>query len=485
MYFRHPNSGRIRRPDVTELDNNSAIPAGDGFWALPDVSLSGSATLSLSGSGNLVKTARLGSLTLSISASGIFEKTSLSGGATVDVSASGRLAPFFKGGAVLSLTGDAVLENTPLANAVTLSVTAAVQLEEISLQSACTISISSSGNLYVVRLSEVSLTWPSWSLTATGESSGSTAELTWPARSLTAYSGGSAALTWPVWSLTAAGTVERVGTAELTWPTWVLSAEGLTGGIGSVELTWPDRMLTAFGGGHAELTWPARTLAAAGTLEVVGTAELTWPQWSSSATGLTGGIGTAALTWPTWTLAAAGLTGGVGTIALRWPTLTITATDSGATTETTYAVNLSTGAVTQLLLGAFDKMIAAHGRLYGLQNGDLICLNGSSDDGTDISTTVRFAQQTFGSNHVKRANTVYLHCREDDGIKLTLIQDETRSWAYQTSTDTAPSYGTHKIKVGRGIPFHTMGLILQNRNGGRMDIGGMEILAEELSRRPR
>ena len=44
--------------------------------------------------------------------------------------------------------------------------------------------------------------------------------------------------------------------------------------------------------------------------------------------------------------------------------------------ETTYAVNLTTGAVTTLLLGGFDKLMTAHGRLYGLKNGELTRLEG-------------------------------------------------------------------------------------------------------------
>jgi len=334
--------------------------------------------------------------------------------------------------------------------------------------------------------STLSATWPIRVLFAEGESSDAAATLTWPARSLMAYGGGSAALTWPVRSLTAAGTVERVGTAELTWPTRILSAEGLTGWISSAEITWPDRVLTAFGGGHAELTWPARTLTAAGTLEIVGTTELTWPPWSLSATGLTGGIGTAALTWPTWNLTAAGLTGGVGTLALRWPTLTITATGSGATTETTYAVNLSTGAVTQLLLGAFDKLVTAHGRLYGLRDGALVYLGGDTDQSAEIPVTIRFAPQQFGTLQAKRIDGhVYLNLRENDGVTLTVVQDETTSWDYQTATDNAPALGTHRVKVGRGVTFHSLGLTLKNRNGGRLDVGGLELPVLPLSRKPR
>ncbi len=159
---------------------------------------------------------------------------------------------------------------------------------------------------------------------------------------------------------------------------------------------------------------------------------------------------------------------------------------AGVTTETTYAINLSTGAVTQLLLGAFDKLVTAHGRLYGLRDGALIRLDGDDDSGTAIAATIRFAPQQFGTYLAKRLDgVVYLNTREDDGVTLMLVQDETSSWTYQTSTDASPGMGTHRVKVGRGITFHSLGLVLENRDGGRLDVGGMEIPVYPLSRRPR
>jgi hypothetical protein len=330
------------------------------------------------------------------------------------------------------------------------------------------------------------MTWPVRTLRAEGGPSDGTAVLAWPARSLTAYGGGSAKLTWPARTLTVTSTLQSIGTAELIWAERTLAAEGLSGDLGAVALFWPTRVLTAHGGGHAELSWPTRTLTVTGSLDIVGTATLTWPARTLTADGVLGGVGTATLTWPVRTLTATGLTGGLGTISLAWPTRVLVATGSGATTETTYAVNLSTGAVTQLLLGAFDKLVTAHGRLYGLRDGALIRLDGDDDSGTAIAATIRFAPQQFGTYLAKRLDgVVYLNTRENDGVTLTLVQDEVASWTYRTSTDASPGMGTHRIKVGRGITFHSLGLILENRDGGRLDVGGLEISAYPLSRRPR
>lgn len=350
-----------------------------------------------------------------------------------------------------------------------------------------TVNITATGQLspYFITAT-LSAEWPSRSLTGTGIETNGVAALTWPARTLSAYGGGSAELTWPARTLTATGTVEVIGTAELTWPTRVLSATGLTGGIGSANLVWPVRMLAAFGGGSAVLTWPARTLTVEGTLEIVGTANLTWPARTLVAAGLTGGVGTAELTWPTRTLTVSGWIGGIGTAALLWPARVLTAVGSGVVTETTYAINLTTGAVTQLLLGAFDKLVTAHGRLYGLRAGALVRLDGDLDGAATIPATVRFASQQFGTLQAKRIDGhVYLNLRENDGVTLTVVQDETTSWDYQTTTDNAPGIGTHKVKVGRGITFHSLGLTLKNRAGGRLDVGGLELPVLPLSRKPK
>ena len=283
-----------------------------------------------------------------------------------------------------------------------------------------------------------------------------------------------------------ASTLESVGIVELAWPERVIAAEGLSNDLGTVTLRWPVKSLTAYGGGYASLVWPTRALAVEGTLNIVGTVVLVWPRRLLTATGLMGSAGTISLVWPTRTITMAGLTGGVGTVDLRWPTLTVVAMGSGAATETTYAINLTTGAVTQLVLGAFNKLVTAHGRAYGLRNETLFYLGGETDEGAEIPATVRFAAQDFGTYQVKRLDgAVYLKSREDDGLTLTIIQDETTTWKYQTNTDTSPGLGSHRGKVGRGISFHSLGMILENREGGRLDVGGIEILMYPLTRRPK
>ncbi len=303
---------------------------------------------------------------------------------------------------------------------------------------------------------------------------------------LTAATGARGQLTLPSPVLTAAATSPGYATAALELPAPTLTATAATGSVADVAMVLPTPVLATASGAYASLEWVAPELVAAGTVQHLAQVALTLPFLELTATGKTGAVATVVLALPDPELTVTGAVGGVSHIVLTLPALILTAYGSGVSTESTYSVNLNSGAVTQLLMGAFDKLVTAHGRLYGLREGGLVYLGGDLDEGaTAIPATVRFAPQTFGTNRAKRISTVYLSTREDDGLTLEVIPDENTAWRYQTDTDNAPAYGTHKIKTGRGLKFHTAGLILYNRDGGRMDVGGMELLVEPLSRRPK
>lgn len=327
---------------------------------------------------------------------------------------------------------------------------------------------------------------PTTLLTSTGRAA-DTAEITLrlPTPSLATYGGVQARLTLPSVMLVATATNPVSAAASLTLPALELTATAISGGISTVALTLPGLNIQSFSGVTTLLELPIPIVISSGTLTHIASVALTLPSLELSANAFTGTIATISVELPVLELTSTGLIGSVVQAELILPSLSLLSSDGSVSLETTYAINLDSGAVTQLLIGTFDKLITAHGRLYGLRDGNLIKLEGDTDDGTPIPATVRFSPQTFGSTRAKRLHDIYISCREDDGLYLTLVQDEVTSWRYQTITDTAPAFGTHKVKVGRGITFHTAGLILENRHGGRFDIGGLELLVQHLSRRPR
>ncbi len=335
------------------------------------------------------------------------------------------------------------------------------------------------------------LEWPEVTLAATGTRYGVVSiAATLPYWDVTAYGGGHGTLTAPELGLTGVATGSWFATTELDWPEWTLTGAAQIGGVGSAsDLEWEQSTAQSQGGAVASATLGSFTLAVTGVAGILGQAENTVPYFAQTAEGLVGGWGEIQAIGATFQVRATGFLGAVGSGGGVFPVFELVAylSESGATPalETTYAVNLTSGAVTQLVLGAFEKLVVAHGRLYGLRSGSLLYLGGDDDQGTDIAMTVRFAPQQFGVYQAKRLNgAVYLNTRESDGVTLSLIQDETTAWKYQTATDTAPAMGTHRVKVGRGITFHSLGLTIENRDGGRLDVGGLELLVYPLSRRP-
>lgn len=335
------------------------------------------------------------------------------------------------------------------------------------------------------------LGWPEVTLAATGTRYGVVSiAATLPYWDVTAYGGGHGTLTAPELGLTGVATGSWFATAELDWPEWTLTGAAQVGGVGSAsDLEWEQSTAQSQGGAVASATLGSFTLAVTGVAGILGQAENTVPYFAQTAEGLVGGWGEIQAIGATFQVWATGFLGAVGSGGGVFPVFELVAylSESGATPalETTYAVNLTSGAVTQLVLGVFEKLVVAHGRLYGLRSGSLLYLGGDDDQGTDIAMTVRFAPQQFGVYQAKRLNgAVYLNTRESDGVTLSLIQDETTAWKYQTATDTAPGMGTHRVKVGRGITFHSLGLTIENRGGGRLDVGGLELPVYPLSRRP-
>lgn len=326
------------------------------------------------------------------------------------------------------------------------------------------------------------LTIPAPILTAEATSHTSGVALTIPAPTLTTRCGAVARNTLPAPALVSTGTVQNLARAVLELPAPELTATGKTGTIAAAAITIPAPTLETRCGATANLELLAPQLAATGRVQAIARATLELPAMQITATGTTYGRATATLEIP-MPLLYAGV-GNRAALEIPAPFLSATATTT-STAETTYAINLSTGAVTQLLLGGFDKLVTAHGRLYGLKAGALTRLDGDVDgSATTIPATIRFAPQTFGTNAVKRMSDVYWSSREGDGMTMELVADERTLWRYQTPTDTAPAFGTHKIKTGRGVTFHTAGLTVRNRSGGALDIGGVELLVSPLSRKP-
>ena len=152
----------------------------------------------------------------------------------------------------------------------------------------------------------------------------------------------------------------------------------------------------------------------------------------------------------------------------------------------TYAVNVATGAATTLSNFGFDRLVCAHRRLYGIRDGTLYAVGGDTDpDDTTINATIRFAPSHYGAIGRKRLETVYCYSRELTGLLVTPIYDETSSIEYITTPLNRDGMRATRAFVGRGNSWHTLGFEIRNKNGGKLDIGGLEPIISPLSRKRR
>lgn len=150
----------------------------------------------------------------------------------------------------------------------------------------------------------------------------------------------------------------------------------------------------------------------------------------------------------------------------------------------TYAVNLDTGSVTTWNNCAFERLVTAHGKLYGLLAGVLYRIEGDTDPGSvDIKSQVRFAPSSFGSSTLNCLYKVYMTSREIKEAEVTPIYDETTSISYTSIPNSLSGLITHRTNIGRGNRWRTLGLQVSNKQGCQLDIGGLELLIQPLSPR--
>ena len=148
--------------------------------------------------------------------------------------------------------------------------------------------------------------------------------------------------------------------------------------------------------------------------------------------------------------------------------------------ETTYAVNLDSGAITRLQIGTYSRMATAHGKLYALRDGKLYRLDGETDGGAPIAAHARFAPQTFDTTRHKRLFAVYLSVRQTARAVIETIADEQVAWRYRSAPELPGPYATLISRIGRAKPFITLGLVVRNQNGGPLDLGGFTLPARAL-----
>ena len=154
------------------------------------------------------------------------------------------------------------------------------------------------------------------------------------------------------------------------------------------------------------------------------------------------------------------------------------------TGSVTYAINIKTKAITTITNFDFERLVYAHGKTYGMKGGKLYRIEGDKDPGeTSINAILRFSASNIGIETLQRLNKIYIVSRTQSDIKVTPIYDEVSGIEYYSTADTQEGMTKHRISVGKNNKWYTLGLKIENVNGGAIDIGGFELLTIQLSRR--
>ena len=303
-----------------------------------------------------------------------------------------------------------------------------------------------------------------------------------PTPALRAAGGATARLAAPVPTLALRATQPAYARASLSVPAPPLSVSATDDPSAVVALSLPAPTLSAWAGGRCGLSVPAPVLRAAADAADTAALALSIPAPALRAVAQPAVLLILRLSVPPPALSAGS---SIARLSVPPPVLraVVTAQDD---TQVTWVVNVETGAVTRFAVGDIVKWAAHDGVLYGLRHdGALLRFNADTDAGVLVHAAVRFAPQQFGTYAVKRLDTVYFDAVETGGLTMELVADETEAQRYYSRTDRSAEGGTYKISPGRGVRFHSVGLTLRDRDGGRFEVGGIEPLVYAHERRPK
>jgi len=154
-------------------------------------------------------------------------------------------------------------------------------------------------------------------------------------------------------------------------------------------------------------------------------------------------------------------------------TIQITATHidvSGAVT--TWAVNLTNGAVTEYTNFDFNSF-APMGRKYLAASEDgLFELDGADDAGTDIIARMKSGIMQVGAGRLSSIKGIYLGLRGGGSWVLKVVADEDKTYIYSIA---AKSMKTTKVEVGKGLRARYFAYELVS-TGQEFDLDGIEFL---------
>ncbi len=147
----------------------------------------------------------------------------------------------------------------------------------------------------------------------------------------------------------------------------------------------------------------------------------------------------------------------------------------GAAQNVTYAVNIRTGEVTTYSNYHFNQIVRLNGHYYGITNTAIYLLEGNTDDGTAITSSVKTHPMDFDVLNYKRIPYVYVG--SDDPVQVTSYTDKVLSGVYLSEV------GKKRVKMSRGPRSRYWQIQINNVAGGNLKLDSLDLLVETLSRK--
>jgi hypothetical protein len=311
----------------------------------------------------------------------------------------------------------------------------------------------------------------------------------------------SAAIILPLFELSASAKNEQFMSASLilpalqgsgntgaisanTLPALILAATGSTGSVGRLTAKLP--LLTITGTilqeqlARASLILPRLTLAGTMFTQPEGQADLVLPMLQLSASALTGYLASADLLLPSLTLSANLASGSIFNGNSVLPSLVIIASVQALPIRG-LVITLERHGVTEYSNMPFTSL-TKFGDLYlGVANGGIYLLEGDTDAGALITSTIRIPTTDFGTSRQKRVPQGFLGMQADGFLKATLIADDV-TVGEDVLENTNPLQHGQRMKFGRGAKGRYWTLEITNVNGAAFNLDEIELFAEVLSR---
>lgn len=130
---------------------------------------------------------------------------------------------------------------------------------------------------------------------------------------------------------------------------------------------------------------------------------------------------------------------------------------------------------------SFNSFAKFDGKYYGAKSDGIYLLDGDTDDGQPVRSSVSFGRRDFGDSAKTSIHSCYIGVASDGTLVLKVTADGTE-YLYRT-TRTTGELATQRIKTGRGIKANYLTLELFNADGADFELDNIEFELAKLARR--